>query len=113
MKQRLLVMNGQLLVQIQQADQWQTERVEKAESLKPGIYPIYLAVAAEKNKIYDGPIIHIDKAGVYQQIGKSFVVHEHGNFAKLPDLGADLKLSYDKGHCVATPSAKRSGRKIS
>jgi cell filamentation protein len=113
MKQRLLVMNGQLLVQIEQAGEWNTDRVEKSGNLKPGIYAIYLATVADKKKVYDGPIVHIDKHGLYQQVGKSFVLHEHEDFQKNPELGANLNVSYESGKCVAISSTRRSGRKIS
>lgn len=113
MKQRLLVMNGQLLVQSEQAGQWRTDKVEKAASVKPGIYAIYLATAADKGKAHDGPIIHIDKGGVYQQVGKNFILHHRADFLKLPDLGAHLTVKYNAGKCVATPSTIKSGRKIS
>lgn len=113
MKQRLLVMNGQLLVQSEQAGEWHTDKVEKAASVKPGIYAIYLATAADKLKAHDGPIIHIDSAGVYQQVGKNFILHNRADFVKLPDLGAHLTVKYNAGRCVAIPSTIRSGRKIS
>ena len=113
MKQRLLVMNGQLLVQSEQAGQWRTDKVEKAALVKPGIYAIYLATAADKSKAHDGPIIHIDTASVYQQVGKNFVLHDRTAFQKLPDIGVNLSVSYNAGKCVATPSTIRSGRKIS
>lgn len=113
MKQRLLVMNGQLLVQIEQAGEWNTDRVEKSGNLKPGIYAIYLATVADKKKVYDGPILYIDKTGLYQQVGKTFILHEHEDFQKTPELGANVNVSYESGRCVATISTKKSGRKIS
>jgi hypothetical protein len=113
MKQRLLVMNGQLLVQSEHAGQWRTDKVEKAASVKPGIYAIYLATAADKRKAHDGPIIHIDSASVYQQVGKNFILHDRADFLKLPEPGAHLTLNYDAGKCLASPSTIKSGRKIS
>jgi hypothetical protein len=113
MKQRLLVMNGQLLVQSEQAGQWRTDKVEKAASVRPGIYAIYLATAADKSKAHDGPIIHIDTSSVYQQVGKNFILHDRSAFLKLPDIGAHLTVNYTAGKCIAAPSTIKSGRKIS
>jgi cell filamentation protein len=113
MKQRLLVMNGQLLLQSEQAGEWRTDKVEKAASVKPGIYAIYLATPADKKKVHDGPIIHIDSTGVYQQVGRNLILHARSDFPKVPDLGAHLTLNYSAGRCVATPSTIKSGRKIS
>ena len=41
MKQRLLVMNGQKLVQSEQGGQWVTSKVEKAGAIKPGLYCVF------------------------------------------------------------------------
>ena len=38
MKQRLLVMNGQKILQHEQEGRWQNDKVEKAGLVKPGIY---------------------------------------------------------------------------
>ena len=113
MKQRLLVMNGQLLVQSEQAGEWRTDKVEKAARLKPGLYAIYLASPADKGKAHDGPIIHIDKEGVYQQVGKHCVLHDRADFLTLPDLGKHITVQYKAGKCVATPSTTNSGCGIS
>lgn len=113
MKQRLLVMNGQVLVQSEQAGEWHTDKVDKAANLKPGIYAIYLATVADKSKTHDGHIVHIDTAGVYQQVGKNFILHDRADFLKVPDIGAHLSVKYSAGKCVGTPSTIRTGRKIS
>ena len=113
MKQRLLVMNGQMLVQNERSGEWQTDRVEKSANVKPGIYAIYLATAADKGKVHDGPVLYINDAGIYQQVGTNFVVHERDSFPKIPELGANLSVRYPNGICVATPVTKKAGRKIS
>ena len=48
--QRLLVMNGQRLLQSEQGGQWNTDKVEKAGTIKPGIYNIHLSAQADKAK---------------------------------------------------------------
>jgi hypothetical protein len=113
MKQRLLVMNGSRLVQREQDGQWNTEKVEKAGTVKPGIYNIYLASQADKSKGTDGPILYVDKDHVYQQVGKSFVKHDCTDFDKVPEVGTNYSVKYDQGKAVAAPSSLKQGRKIS
>ena len=73
MKQRLLVMNGQRLVQSEQGGQWNTDKVEKAGTIKPGIYNIHLSAQADKAKTQDGVIVYADQDHIYQQVGKSLI----------------------------------------
>ena len=112
MKQRILVLNGQRLVQSEHAGQWSTDKVEKAANVKPGIYPIYLATAADKGKAHNGQIIHIDNVNVYQQIGKNLIFHDRDNFEKLPEVGMDASLRYSDDKCAVAPSSIKRGRKI-
>ena len=113
MKQRLLVMNGQRLVQSEQGGQWNTGKVEKAGSVKPVIYNIHLSSQADKAKAHDGVIVHTDKDHVYQQVGKSFVMHNRADFDKLPEIGANSSVKYDGGKAVVTASSIKLGRGIS
>lgn len=112
MKQRLLVMNGQRLVQSEQGGQWQTDRVEKAGATKPGIYNIYLATAPDKSKRHDGPIVYIDKSNVFQQVGKAFVKHALSAFVKAPEVGANSSIAYVDGKAQVSASTNKLGRKI-
>lgn len=105
MKQRLLVMNGQRLVQIEREGQWSTEKVEKAAGVKPGIYNIYLAVNADKAKAHEGLILHMDQDHLYQQIGKGFVRHLLADFNKVPDIGSNANVSYATGVAEAAQLA--------
>jgi hypothetical protein len=72
MKQRLLVMNGQRIVQHEQEGQWQNDKVDRAGTVKPGIYNLYLASQADKTKTHDGVVLYADKESVFQQVGKTF-----------------------------------------
>jgi hypothetical protein len=110
MKQRLLVMNGQRIVQTEQGGAWTNEKVDKAGALKPGIYNLYTAKEADKAQKHDGVIVHSDSKNVYQQVGKSFVMHDRQNFDKVPEIGASTSISYDaQGKTVvATEAAKLS-----
>jgi KfrB protein len=100
MKQRLLVMNGQRLVQSEQEGRWNTDKVEKAGAVKPGIYNIYLSVQADKTKVYDGMVFFIDKAHVYQKVGKDFVKHERKNFDNSLDIRGQSRIKYEDGKAV-------------
>ncbi|MFL6631640.1 MAG: KfrB domain-containing protein [Massilia sp.] len=97
MKQRLLVMNGQRLVQIEREGQWSTEKVEKAAGVKPGIYNIYLAVAADKAKAHEGIVVHVDQDYLYQQVGKGFVSHLLADFKNVPNIGINASVKYATG----------------
>lgn len=113
MKQRLLVMNGQLLVQSEHEGTWSTDKVEKAGAVRPGIYNIHLAINADRAKTHDGTILYVDSSSVYQQVGKSYVKHARVDFMKLPEIGTTATVSYDEGKMAISSSARRSGRKIS
>jgi len=114
MKQRLLVMNGQRLVQSEKEGQWATDKVEKAGPIKPGIYNIHLAVQADKAKTHDGTIVHQDSTHVYQQIGKSFVKHNLTDFDKVPDIGSNSSIKYVQGAAQTSQGASlKLGRGIS
>ncbi len=113
MKQRLLVMNGQRLVQSEQEGQWNTDKVEKAGTIRPGIYNIHLASQADKAKTHDGVILYADRDYVYQQAGKNFVRHDRADFDKLPEIGSNSSIKYDDGKAIVSPSSIKQARKIS
>jgi hypothetical protein len=113
MRQRLLVMNGQRLVQSEQDGKWNTDKVEKAGAVKPGIYAIHLAVDADRNKPHEGPVIYIDSTSVYQQVGKSFIKHVRDLFDKVPEVGVNSTIKYASGRAIATPSSNKLSRGIS
>jgi len=113
MKQRVLVMNGQKLIQSENSGQWATDRVEKAGTIKPGIYNIHLSTDADKTKNYEGIVLHADKAYVYQKVGKSFVKHDRELFDKVPVIGSDSSIKYDGNKAVVTTSSIKQGRGLS
>lgn len=100
MKQRLLVMNGQKILQNFNENEWKTTGlIKKAEEgIKPGIYNIYLAKKAEtENKTYEGLILFIDKQEgvVYQQVRKDFIAHKLESFTSPPPIGKNVSIQYD------------------
>ena len=110
MKQRLLVMNGQRLVQSEQAGQWSTDKVEKAGAVTPGIYDIHLAKDADKTKRHDGQIIYLDNTDVFQQVGKHIVKHARSDFDNTPAIGTNVSVKYHGGRAVTGPTAKLGRR---
>lgn len=114
MKQRVLVMNGQRLVQIEKEGQWATDKVEKAGPVKPGIYNIHLALQADKAKTHEGMIVHQDRTHVYQQTGKSFVKHTLSDFDIVPEIGSNSSIKYVQGVAkTSQAAAMKLGRGIS
>ena len=95
MKQRLLVMNGQRIVQAEQAGAWINQKVDKAGALNPGIYNLYMAQVADKKQTHAGVIVHADNNQVYQKVGKSFVMHARTDFDKVPEIGSAKSISYN------------------
>ncbi|EHW7386092.1 conjugal transfer protein TraO [Escherichia coli] len=95
MKHRLLVMNGQRIVQTESSGAWTNQKVDKAGTLKPGIYNIHTAQKADKSQSHDGTIVHADSNNIYQQVGKNFVMHARSDFDKVPEIGSAKSISYD------------------
>lgn len=109
MKQRLLIMNGQRIVQIEKGGTWTNDKVDKAGTLKPGIYNLYMAKEADKSQKHDGTIVHTDSGNVYQQIGKNFVMHDRNTFDKVPDIGTLKSIGYDaQGKAVVAEAIRLS-----
>lgn len=114
MKQRLLVMNGQRIVQTEQDGTWLNQKVDKAGALKPGIYNLHTAQPVDKKKKYEGLIVQIDSNGVYQQSGKNLVRHERPDFETVPEIGRAVSVSYDKqGRAIVTNAVVKLSRSLS
>ncbi len=107
MKHRLLVMNGQRIIQVNQDGIWRNIKVDKAGSLKPGIYNLYTAQKVDKTKRYDSVIVYTDGNNVYQQVGRSMVTHARSDFDRVPEVGLPKSISYDdNGKAVVATGAK-------
>lgn len=113
MKQRLLVMNGQRLLQREREGQWNIELVEKAGAIKPGVYNIHLATPPDKHKVSDGVIVHVDETHIYQQVGKNFVRHDLKNFDIVQEIGSNSSIRYDGDRAVVTSASNKLRRGIS
>lgn len=112
MKQRLLVMNGQRIVQEEGNSSWANVKVEKAGDIRPGIYPLYTAKPADKSKETVGVILHADKDFVYQEEGRSIVAHEAKAFDSVtqPQPGTVKSVQYEQGKATAQPASLQQAR---
>jgi hypothetical protein len=111
MKQRLLVMNGQRIVQSEQGGAWINEKVDKAGAIKPGIYNLHMALPADKSQRYVGVILHTDNDKVYQQAGKSLVMHSRSDFDRGQAIGLEKSITYDaQGKATVSAEVAQLGR---
>ena len=98
-KLRMIVMNGQKILQTQNNNEWETTGTIKKveEGIKPGVYNIYLATSPSDKNQYQGQIIYIDKenAVFYQQVNKDFIVHQLNSVDGKPVAGKDVAITYD------------------
>jgi predicted ABC-type ATPase len=113
MKQRLLVMNGQRLLQKEKEGQWVVEKVDKAGTIKPGVYNIYLAAQADKANTYDGVVMHSDKDYVYQRVDKGYIKHDRSSFDKTPGNGSAVSIKYKGNTAIISDSYIKQGRGLS
>lgn len=105
-KQRIIVMNGQKILQTLTNNEWETTgTIKKAEEgIKPGIYNIYLSkVPSDKNQ-YEGKVLHIDKenAVFYQQVNKDFIVHKLNVIDVKLVAGKDVVIKYEGERAALT-----------
>ena len=106
MKRRVLVINGQRIVQSDSGEGWRSEKVEKA-----GIYNIYTASPADKKQASSGVIVHADKDSVYQQCGKKIVMHSRKDFDRVLGVGSIKSIEYNAdGRAVASDSSIKQAR---
>ncbi|HMY90357.1 MAG: conjugal transfer protein TraO [Gammaproteobacteria bacterium] len=105
-KLRMIVMNGQKILQTQNNNEWETIGTIKKvdEGIKPGVYNIYLATAPIDKNQYQGQIIYIDKENsvFYQQVKKDFIVHQLNAVDGKPIAGKDVVIAYDEEKATLT-----------
>ncbi|MBJ7262214.1 MAG: conjugal transfer protein TraO [Burkholderiaceae bacterium] len=108
MKERLIVMNGQRIVQSEVGGKWSNQQVEKAGPMRPGIYNLYSAKPVDKSITSQGLIIHSDQTTIYQEVGRQVVAHSKSDFDKSPAVGLDRVISYDATGRAAVSTAQAS-----
>jgi hypothetical protein len=108
MKLRLIVMNGQRIVETEEDGVWKIQEVGKAGKLRPGIYNLYLSQVPDKSKLYDGVIVHSADSYIYQQVGDIFVMHSLSDFYEmLPEIGTKKSIVYDAQGKAQVSAAKK------
>lgn len=112
MKQRILVMNGQRIVQSECDKQWVTTKVGKAGQIPPGIYDISTATPAFKDKGYDGVVVHADQENIYQLVGKNCIRHSAHDFQKAPPIGSVAAIRYDADQASSIELSQQQGSRI-
>ncbi|MFH0782794.1 MAG: KfrB domain-containing protein [Pseudomonadota bacterium] len=96
MKLRLIVMNGQRIVEAEENGDWKCQEVSKAGKLKPRIYNLYLSQQPDKSKRYDGIIVHSTDSYIYQKVGEIFIIHSRSDFYDTPpEIGTKKGIIYD------------------
>ena len=115
-KLRMIVMNGQKILQTRNNNEWETmgtiKKVDKG--INPGVYNIYLAKTPVDKNQYEGQIIHVDKdnAVFYQQVNKDYIVHQLNAVDGKPVAGKDVAITYDGEKATLTlidaPKNKRT-----
>ena len=116
-KLRIVVMNGQKIIQSLVNNEWETTGTIKKveEGIKPGIYNIYLAKLPGDKKRYEGKIVYIDKenAVFYQQVGKDFIVYRLNAVDGKPVAGTDMIVEYDgEKACLTQMDSHKKTRTI-
>lgn len=102
-KERVIVMNKSHLLESEQNGKWVTKKVTPApDGMKPGIYLLHTAKAAEEGKTYEGVVVHRDSKVVYQKSGQSMIKHDVATFQKMPALGENLSIKLEKGQSQTT-----------
>lgn len=97
-KERVLVMNGSRLLEQEVGSKWAVKDVKPAEGLKPGIYNIYNAKAANKSESTTGTILHVDQDVIYQMVGKDkFIKHNKADMVSAPSVGVHVEIDYSAG----------------
>ncbi|MBA4143575.1 MAG: conjugal transfer protein TraO [Nitrosospira sp.] len=112
-KQRILVMNGQRLVQEQKGGEWVTQKVGKAGRLKPGIYHAYLAKDSDQALQHTGVVFHADDRYVYQQEVQGITRHPLSAFGSIPEYGRPVCITYEEGRALAVDVPLSHSQKLS
>ena len=112
-KQRLVVMNGQKIVETAQIDSdWKVDKIEKAGALKPGFYNLHTAKQADKNESHDGIVIHVNGDNVFQKTTSGLVKHNTQDIDKVPGSGIRAVIAYVEGLAQVTTTGLKQTRTL-
>jgi predicted ABC-type ATPase len=114
-KQRLIVLNGQRILQENISGIWENKKVDKAGALGPGIYNLYAATQANKSIHHEGTIVFTTEEKVYQQVKGRIVTHNRKDFDVMNntalEVGKTVNIGYDtkeKASVSAAPKLSKS-----
>ncbi|RYZ90004.1 MAG: conjugal transfer protein TraO [Proteobacteria bacterium] len=104
-KKRLVIMNRHCITQvIDENGKWRDAKIEKALERPPGIFNLHAALSADPAQVHGGVILYVDQEHVYQEVGKSIVVHKLASFDRVPSLGVVSLLRYLGDRVDVSPS---------
>ena len=114
MKKRVVVVNGQKVLQAEDGATWTNERVEKAGLLRPGLYELFAAAPSDRSTSTAGVLLVVDGGVLYQVTNTGLVAHNCNDFDALPAVGAhgtvtynaDARASFDVQTPAAAPTAR-------
>ena len=95
MKYKILVLNGQRLVERFEDNKWKTVRSYKAGSLKGGIYNIFMAKDGNINEVIEGILVHSTKEEIFLRCNFGFVRYDIPQKFKLPEIGSAVTVMFD------------------
>lgn len=108
MKQRILVLNGQRLIERWEDEEWKTTKVAKAEELKGGVYNIFTARDGNKNQVTQGILVHATKDEIFLKGNYGFMKFDITEDTKIPAIGSHVNLSYDQDSLKIEKSEKNN-----
>lgn len=108
--QKVSVMNGSRLHESFRDGQWTVQTSDPQGMLPRGVYRLDKAtpVKPEVDRRYEGAILHVGKADVYQLYGDTVVRHDRSRFQQVPSIGEAAKIDYSNGRAVLANRAPQS-----
>jgi len=97
MKERIIVLNGTVILQFEQDYEWKNKKVFKAGNIKPGLYDLYLAKEPNKNSILKGKILFRDKEFTYQTTDLGLIKYKNSSLTFKVELYVTYSLQYTTG----------------
>lgn len=115
-RHRLVVLNGHKVLQANDGDDWSNVRVEKAPGLRPGLYHLSSAQAADKTASHAGALLVAVNGLLYQATAAGMIAHALADFDQPPPAGgsgtiaygADARASFVRS--AEPPVSKKRGR---
>lgn len=108
---RVCVLNGFYFLQREEVDdegvpRWIIEKVEPAGRVRAGVYWLARAQTVEPAGEHLGQVIHADRRGVYQWLGRQAYLRHDGRAFEgqsLPPVGEVVVIKYVNGRAKVAP----------